>query len=135
MLILGSAARSARCALLAAAALLAACSRDIQNPEAIKQGVMDYLNARAAQTGLDMSSMTMEVTTVTFDKNEARASVMFHPKGVPQGGMSMSYVLDKKGDKWVVRGRQEGGVNPHGAAGPPPGGTLPPGHPGVGSKQ
>ncbi len=54
----------------------------------------------------------------------------------------MSYVLDRKGDKWVVRGR--GDVDsPHGGALPPgatPNGTgageqLPPGHPPAGSAQ
>ena len=124
--------------------LLAACSRDIQNTEAIRQSVLEYLNARSTQTGLNMNMMQLEVTTVSFEKTQARATVFFRPKnGGGQGGMSMSYTLDRKGDKWVVRGRQEDGANPHGAGGmpplpgtqPPPADNLPPGHPSVGSKQ
>jgi len=48
--------------------------------------------------------------------------------------MMMNYTLDRKGGKWVVRGRTENGVNPHGATAPPTG-TLPPNHPPIGSKQ
>jgi len=57
--------------------------------------------------------------------------------------MQIPYVLDKKGAKWVVRGRSDGGSNPHGAGAMPPASPpgmetpqpLPPGHPPVGSKQ
>src|ERR1051325_8828109 len=52
--------------LLAAAALLAACSHDIQNKEAVRQGVIDYLNARKGQTGLDMNVLQGDVAAVTF---------------------------------------------------------------------
>jgi hypothetical protein len=119
--------------LLAAVALLAACSRDIQNTEAIRQGVVDYLKARTAQTGLDVNLMNVEVTAVSFEKDQARATVYFRPKNGPEaGGMQMNYVLDRSGGKWVVRGRTENGVNPHGGSAMPPGG-MPPGHPPVGS--
>jgi hypothetical protein len=116
--------------LIAAAVLLAACSKDIQNQEAVKQGVVDYLEARTAQTGLNISSLQVDVTTVAFQKDEARATVAIRPKGGDGGGpMMMNYVLDRKGGKWVVRGRTENGVNPHGGAAPGDGSTLPPGHP------
>jgi hypothetical protein len=130
--------------LLATAAMLvaAACSKNIQNEAAVKQAVLDYLNARASQTGLNMASMNLQVTALTFEQDQARATIYFQPKNMQGGGMSMSYTLDRKGDKWVVRGRQETGANPHGAGGFPagqaPGGTitpgqpLPPGHPGIG---
>jgi hypothetical protein len=112
------------------ALLLAACSRDIQNTNAIRDGVVDYLQARTAQTGLDVNMMAVEVTSVSFQRDEARATVFFRPKSGPStGGMQMNYVLDRKGDKWVVRGRTENGVNPHG--GTP---ALPPGHPGAGTQ-
>jgi hypothetical protein len=113
--------------------LLVACSRDIQNSEAIRQGVLEYLNARSTQTGLNMNLMQLEVTSVSFEKTQARATVLFRPKsGGGQGGMSMSYTLDRKGDKWVVRGRQEDGANPHGAGGMPPlPGAQPPPLPGA----
>jgi hypothetical protein len=136
--------------LFAAAALLAGCARDIQNTDAVRQAVVDYLKARTAQTGLDMNLMQVDVTSVSFEHDQARASVYFRPKtGPAAGGMQMAYVLDKKGSKWVVRGRSDTGSNPHGAGGMPPSSPpsglpsspmdapepLPPGHPPVEPKQ
>lgn len=117
-------------ATLAAALWLAGCSHDIQNTDAVRQGVIAYLNARTAQTGLDTNVMQVDVTSVSFHGGtEARATVLFRPKG-GDGGMQMNYTLDRKGDKWVVRGRTENGVNPHGTATP----QLPPNHPPLGAK-
>ncbi len=121
--------------------LLAACSKDIQNTESVKQGVLDYLRARTTQTGLDVNSLQVDVTSVAFEKDQARATVSFKPKTGDSGGpMLMNYVLDRKGGKWVVRGRTENGVNPHGGASPGTGmgttpgtgATMPPGHPATG---
>lgn len=109
--------------LLAAAALiLAGCAKNIQNPDAVKQGVMDYLQERAGTMGLNMGAMDANVTSVSFEKDVARASVAFVVKGAPAGGggMSMDYVLDRKGDKWVVRGRQASPGKAHGADALPP---------------
>jgi hypothetical protein len=127
-----------------ALALLASCSKDIQNEEAVRQGVLDYLRGRTAQIGIDMNNIDVKVTSVSFEKDVARTSVAFTPKNGPGGGgMSMSYVLDRKGEKWVVRGRQSDPANPHGGGQVLPGvqggpgadgvprGELPPGHPGV----
>jgi len=130
-------------ALVTAVLLLAACSRDIQNTDAVKQSVVEYLRARMAQTGLNVDMMQVDVTSVSFQKDEAQATVYFRPKaGNGQGGMQMNYTLERKGGKWVVRGRTENGANPHGAGGMPtqppgdaPSTELPPGHPAVGSKQ
>ena len=135
-----------RRALAAAALLLAACSRDIQNTEAVRQAVMDYLRARTSETGLNVDLMQVDVTSVSFQRDQARASVYFRPKGVAEGGMQMNYTLDRQGNKWAVRGRTETGVNPHGAQSmpklppdhpatgdAPPSGALPPGHPPVSS--
>lgn len=136
--------------LAAAVVLLAACSRDIQNADAVKQGVIDYLQARTAQTGLDVNSMQLDVTSVSFAKNQANATIFFRPKD-GQSGMQMNYTLDRKGNKWVVRGHAESGANPHGNGMqqqelPPnhpaipqsetqPGGALPEGHPPIGSQK
>ena len=112
--------------LLAAALLLAGCSKDIQNKEAIKQSVMDYLNARAAQTGLDMGSMDVDVNAMTFQRDEARATVAFRTKA-GQGVMEMNYTFDRKGDKWVVRApSRSDGVAAHGELAP---NGMPPGMP------
>jgi hypothetical protein len=116
---------------LSAALLLAACSRkDIQNPEAVRQAVIEDLKARQAKTGVDLTSMTIEVPSVTFDKDEAHASVSFLPKG-GGGGMQMPYTLARKGDKWEVteRGAPHADALPAGAADQP----LPAGHPSMGA--
>jgi hypothetical protein len=132
-------------ALVTVAVLLGACSKDIQNKQALKDGVVEYLNARMSQTGLDVSRMDVDVSGMTFERDQARATVVFRPKGSTEGGgMTMNYSFDRKGDKWVVHGRQDSSVNPHGAGGlstlpqagddaAPP--TLPPGHPPTSSKQ
>jgi hypothetical protein len=120
---------------LAAALLFVSCSRNsIDNKEAVRKGVVDYLEKRRSQTGLDMGLMNVDVTNVTFEKNEARATVSFRPKDGKIGGMSMNYVLERKDDKWVVKGRQESGLSPH--AGNPMGSSpsgdvpsMPPNHP------
>ena len=131
--------------LIAVAMLVAACSRDIQNSEAVRQSVVDYLQTRTAQTGLNVNLLQVDVTSISFERDEARATVAIRPKagGAP---MMMNYLLDRKGNRWVVRPRADGGANPHeaseGTTMPPghpgggestPPGTLPPGHPGIGT--
>ena len=103
---------------------------------------MDYLSTRQTQTGLDLKTMDVTVTEMRFEKDSARATVAFRIKNT-DAGMNMSYTLDRKGDKWVVRPRQDSD-NPHGSSIPgavvpgsgvlPDDGALPPGHPAVGSK-
>jgi hypothetical protein len=108
---------------LATLILLTACSRRIDTTEAVRQGVLDYL---ATRSNLNMSAMNVEVATVSFRKDEADATVSFTAKGSPGAkGMSIRYTLTRKGSKWVVKDKPEGGVNPHGA----PEGSLPSGHP------
>jgi hypothetical protein len=120
---------------VAALLSLAACSKNIQNKEAVKQAVLEYLDARAAQTGLNMGAMDVDVSAMTFERDQARATVSFRLKE-GGGGMEMNYTLDRKGDKWVVRGGQMSGASPHAA--PAPGGPvpeIPPGHPSEGSSR
>jgi hypothetical protein len=128
--------------LIAVVTFVAACSRDIQNPEAVRQGVLDYLTERKAQTGLDPDQLQIDVGSVSFQKDEARASVIFRPKNQPDPQpMSITYVLDRKGNKWVVRPHAAQSGNPHGPETEmPPGhpptdgadpGALPPGHPAI----
>ena len=118
------------------ALLTISCSRDIQNTDAVKQGVTEYLKASQAKTGLNLDAMQIEVRSVSFERDEARANVYVTPKGMPTGGMQLTYVLARNGNKWVVRGRSESGANPHGnqmQEGSPglPQQSLPPGHPQV----
>ena len=134
--------------LIAVVAIAAACSRDIQNSEAVKQGVLNYLEERKSQTGLDPAQMQIDIGSVTFDKDQARAAVIFRPKNQPDPQpMTMNYMLDRKGNQWVVRPHAATGGNPHGGgemAMPPghpsmggqgePPGALPPGHPAIPSQ-
>ena len=117
---------------MAGALLLAACAqKNIENKEAIRQSVLEYLSSKQAQTGLDVSAMDVDVTAMAFERDTARATVSFKVKN-GDGGMQINYTLDRKGDKWVVRPNTDNGAG-HGVAIPPnddPGaGQLPPGHP------
>jgi len=122
---------------------LAGCSRDIRNEQAVRQAVIDYLSSRP---GLNIGSMNVDVTSVIFRKDEADATVSFVPKGSSaSAGMTIRYVLELKGNRWVVKPRASSGNNPHGGteanphgstmpspdSGGSPAGTLPPGHPTV----
>jgi hypothetical protein len=103
---------------------LAACSRDIQNEAAVRQGVMDYLSTRS---NLNVSQMQVEVTSVSFRQNEADATVSFRSKGgAATSGIEIRYTLERKGGRWVVKGR---GTGAHGQM-PMPG--MPAGHPPMG---
>lgn len=118
-----------------AAVLLAACSKNIQTKEAIRDAVVEYLNARQTQTGLDMSKMTVEVVNMSFGTNTAHATVAFNLK-TGEGGMQMPYDLERQGNKWVVKGTTATGANPHATTGGGQVGTsseLPPNHPAIGS--
>ena len=130
--------RIAPAALLVVTLLLAACARkNIENKDAIRQAVVEYLSSRQAQTGLDMSTMDVNVIAMAFERDTARATVEFRIKN-SDAGMQLNYSLDRKGDKWVVQARQDNGqghgaVNPGSDTGVLPGGKgeLPPGHPAI----
>jgi ABC-type Fe3+-citrate transport system substrate-binding protein len=124
-------------AVAAAILVLLGCSRGVDSKEAIRLGVIEHLSGRS---GLDLKSMQVDVTSVSFRQNEADAVVSFRPKGVADAsaGMQMQYTLEKKGDRWVVKGKRESGMSPHGGTQPAPpggpalGGEMPPGHPPMG---
>ena len=117
---------------LAAALLLAGCSKNVNNEEAVRQGVISYL---AKQSSLDLSAMDISVASVTFKQNEADAVIAFRPKGAtsPANAMQMKYVLEKQGSGWVVKSKSgmagdshTGAMQQGGEAG---GQAMPPGHP------
>ncbi len=126
---------------LAIAVLLAGCAKDIQNKDAVRQGVMDYLNARQQQTGLNMAAMDVDVSSIQFENGQAVATVSFQPKNGGGGAMQMNYTLERKGDKWEVKGRSSTPGKSHGSEGlpqtptpapvQPQGGAMPPDHPPV----
>jgi hypothetical protein len=126
-------------AFLAIAAFLAACgSKDIQNKEAVRQGILDHLAQNSGQNTIDVNRMDIEIVALTFGANEAHATASFRPKGSDKDLITVPYDLERKGNKWVVKPRT-GGSSPHSApsAPPPPSESpnLPPGHPPVGGKQ
>lgn len=131
-------------ALLFAGLLVAGCSRGNQTPEAVRQGILDYL---ATRSDLDLASMQVEVTSVSFRQNEADATVAFRPKGSgPGSGMQMRYTLERRGSGWLVKGKGQAptGSLPHGmepsqapanSAAAGPASDLPPGHPPLGRRK
>ena len=123
--------------------LLVGCSHGIQNEAAVRQGVIDYLSTRQ---DLNLSRMQVDVKSVSFRQNEADVVVSFRPQGGDaSSGMRMQYTLERKGDRWAVKGRGAGphgqmpggqmpGAMPHGQMpGAMPGGQMPAGHPPIGS--
>jgi hypothetical protein len=131
--------------LICAALAVASCKRAPENKDAVRQAVIDHLSKNAA---LEINQLDVDVTDVQFKGNEATTQVSIKPKTAPDQGMTMSYVLDRKGDQWHVRprsatghGAMGGGAMGGGAmgggemgaapadGGQNPSGQMPPGHP------
>jgi hypothetical protein len=121
--------------------ILSGCRDRLHSKEMVQQAIVKRLQSH---TGLDLNSLDVTTTAVSFDKNMAYATVAFHPKADPgvNSGLVMKYTLQEKGGQWEVVnvGDSRGGpLNGHTGMGQlPPGhpgveGTLPAGHPGVGS--
>jgi hypothetical protein len=116
--------------LCLAAILLAGCSKNIDTPEAVKEGVLKDIAKK-----VDVQSMDVNVDSVSFREKEATAKVSFKPKGAPSGqSIVMDYQLERDGDEWKIKGRTMEG-SAHGQAGADAGGgtqtPLPAGHPTV----
>jgi hypothetical protein len=110
-----------------AAVLLAGCSKNIDTPEAVKDGVLKDIAKK-----VDVQSMDVSVDSVSFREKEADAQVSFRPKGAPTAqAITMSYLLERQGDEWKIKTRSmqghEQAAQP-GNAGQP---ALPAGHPTV----
>ena len=125
--------RSAVFGLVLGLGLLAGCHRDIHNKEAVRQGIIEYLSKRT-----DLMAMDVQVTGLHWQPNgDADALVYLSAKNgsASAGGMEIHYILEQKGNQWVVKGRGGSGnphgggagsmANPHGGSMP----SLPPGHP------
>jgi hypothetical protein len=113
---------------LAAVLLAAGCSRSIDTPEAVKQGVIKDLSKR-----MDIQNMDVSVDSVSFRDREADAVVSFAPKGAPRAqGMSMRYRMQRTGDEWHIASRSSGDIQRHAQQQPSDAGQLPAGHPAIG---
>jgi hypothetical protein len=108
--------------------LLAGCGRDIKSKEKVQEAILQRLQARS---GLDLNSLDVTTTSVSFEKNLAYASVAFHPKGDSNvsSGMVMNYTLEDRNGKWVVvkvgGSQNHMGMSANGSGAD----RLPPGHP------
>ncbi len=114
-------------AICLAALLLAGCSKNIDTPEAVKEGVIKDIAKK-----VDVGSMDVNVDSVSFREKEADATVSFTPKGAPRSqSMTMNYALERQGDEWHIKSRSM--LTPHAQAQPGQAAALPAGHPGVAS--
>jgi hypothetical protein len=110
--------------------ILAACGNDLKTKEKVQAAILDRLQNHS---GLDLKSIDVSTTNVTFENNLAYATVSFRPKGDPnlKSGMAMKYTLEAKDGKWVVT--KVGDSAGHSMSNPAPSSssssTLPPGHP------
>jgi hypothetical protein len=116
-------------ALICLAALcLAGCSKNIDTPEAVKEGVLKDIAKK-----VDVQAMDVNVDSVSFREKEADAKVSFKPKGAPASqSITMTYSLERDGDEWRIKTRN---MQPHEQQQPTAPGqqTMPPGHPMTGS--
>ncbi len=131
-----------------------ACSNaNIDNKDAVKAAMVEYLEKNKASTGIDPSVMDINVDAVQFERDTARASVSFLIKGTTNG-MQGNYTLTRDGNKWGSVTRQNMTAAPHGVGpvdappaaeqgkepllpvipGQPSQQALPAGHPAVGTK-
>ena len=114
--------------LLAGFLLFSSCGKGIKSKEEVQKAIVSRLETKS---GLDLKSLDVTTTSVSFNNNMAYATVAFHPKGDPSvnSGMVMKYTLEDRDGKWVVTsvGDSQGhGMPGQGSSGPA---TLPPGHP------
>jgi hypothetical protein len=123
---------------LAAALCLAGCSKNIDTPEAVKEGVIKDIAKK-----VDVGAMDVSVDSVSFREKEAEAKVSFRPKGAPVSqSIVMNYSLERQGDEWRIKSRNMQAHDGKRAlnfgnpiSGSENGGPLPAGHPSVDPSQ
>jgi hypothetical protein len=126
-----------------AALCLAGCAKNIDTPEAVREGVLKDIAKK-----VDVQAMDVNVDSVSFREKEADAKVSFRPKGADRSqSITMNYSLERQGDEWRIKsrnmqaheGQQPGAPGqtalPPGHPAPGTGGPLPPGHPQVPNSQ
>lgn len=117
-------------AVVALIVLLSGCGSGIRSKEKVQEAILERLRSRS---GLELKSLDVTTTSVSFDKNLAYATVAFHPKGDTNvnSGMVMRYTLEDRDNRWVVIkvGDSQGHRGTSGMGSPAD--QLPPGHPRV----
>lgn len=135
---------------------LSACKKQASDTDAIRAGILQHLTSIGT---LNMSAMDMDVRRVAVTGKQAHAEVEFRAKNSPPGGgMQVAYDLEKRAGAWVVLKNQPLGGMQHPSTNQSPGanqpvhsmpnfnellnpsgtpaqGSLPPGHPPVGSQK
>jgi hypothetical protein len=114
--------------LFAVMILSLGCEKNIRTKENVQAAILDRLRSRS---GLDLQSLDITTTSLSFSRNMAYATVAFHPKDNPDvhSAMLIKYTLEARDGKWVVvtvgdtQGRGIGGQAPSASD------QLPPGHP------
>ena len=107
-------------AICIAALALTGCAKNIDTPEAVKQGIIQDIGKK-----VDVQNMDVSVDSVSFREKEATANVSFRPKGGDRSqSITMTYSLERRGDEWHVKDRN---MQRHEQT--KPGAQLPPGHP------
>jgi hypothetical protein len=111
--------------------VLAGCGDRLRSKDLVQQAIVKRLQSHS---GLDLNSLDVTTTSVSFDKKMAYATVAFHPKGDPgvNSGLVMKYTLQERSGQWEVVnvGDSRGGpLSGHAGMGSTP--ALPAGHPSV----
>ena len=100
-------------ALLALCLLLTVvtgCSRQapVNDRADIEKAIQDYVNSRPI---LSPTAMSMEIQQVTFQGDQAEATVLFHGREDLQSSVSLRYVLKRTGSRtWLVERDKTKGV-------------------------
>jgi len=71
--------------VIIAALSLAACAKNIDTEDAVKQGVIKDISSK-----VDISAMDVNVDSVSFRDKEADARMSFRPKGNTGAGIVMN---------------------------------------------
>lgn len=106
----------------------------MRNQQKVQQAILDRLQTRS---GLDLNSLDITTTHVSFEQDMAYATVAFHPKGNSgvDSGMTMKYTLEARGGRWIVVGVGDSKGSPLTGQPAQNGGSLPPGHPPITNPQ
>ncbi len=100
-------------ALLALCLLLTVvtgCSRPapVNDRADVEKAIQDYVNSRPI---LSPSAMSMEVEQVSFQGDQAEATVLFHGREEVQSSVALRYVLKRTGSRtWVVEPDKTRGI-------------------------
>ena len=100
-------------ALLALCLLLTvvnSCSRPapVNDRAEVEKAIQDYVNSRPI---LSPSAMSIEVEQVSFQGDQAEATVLFHGRDEVQSSVALRYVLRRTGSRtWVVEPDKTKGV-------------------------